>query len=1215
MKEDSGFWVEETKDQFSFPLKRKRSFKSKKLVFVGWGSKPLIEFLQSIGRETSREYSRHEVNGIILDYVNSNNLLNPQKKKRILCDERLKTLFGKKSIPRIKIYDLLEVHFIENRDDSDEENSLAQEDAEEGDGYLVSKERKTSIPQKRKVQEAPKSCFAALTSQNIKLIYLKRTLLQSLLKSDERFEDKVVGSFVRIKSDPNDFLQKNSHQLQQVTGVKKTFGSGDAGMETYLQLSNWTKDVLISSLSDDDFSEEECEDLHGRVKAGLLKRLTVVELELKAHVLHEDMTEHWIDKEIKMLQRRIDHANEKGWRRELYEYLQKRQLLMTKSEQERLLSEKPKVVAEELEPEATKAGASERDEEKSGSPEPEQTRLFGENLKVEAKEPEKETMPLDAPEEPEKETMPLDAPEKPGKETMHLDAPEKREKETMPLDASKEVGAVKCFTGSTLRGPSDLLAAGEKVRFEVCLRTLDNSLVRHMDSSKDPTDNSTTQGTGSTQDSDTIKTRGATHMKKVIQGRVTSGKKVVQFDGGHPVGLIGAEFKSYVALAARVNIQITIESWLKVPDETKDLIWEDILSIYDIPNTNIMKERWIQYVGQRWKDFKTKLVSKYIYGTLSHKNPCEKYSFLDQETWNEFVKLHTGPEYEAKRKKHQEIQAKNVHPHSLSRGGYQRLKKVMMDEKMKEQQEIVDSDPSHTISPPSPCRHEKWKRARIDKSGNFRTEATRIVAEKMDSLELQASQGEFVASGRHDILSVALGTDEHPGRVRGMGRGHGIKSVFGHAKRPPQMPTEAVKQMVDSAVAAVEARFETRIAEMMKQFSNMQTPLQQAAQSRQEDDICEHVVAQDDSQKSSSPDPFVDLPTLGARCQLYLEDPIRHLVGFGIAYTGGQVNGVALNANQVKVCVDKIIDSTANVPFPTSEVQLLDAAFQHFIVWPKNLVELCTQADKLKGKTKLTFESVVESHHHELTLADPNSLSNTCKKVYKIACSLEHNLVMHMPRGVVGNIDYELQLESLEIMRFLNMETLDISLFQFFIRSIYKDFGLASKSMYGFLDPNLIQPKMMTRDERITYINDTMQYGKKNCYLAPYVFNGHWVLIAICPLLYEIYWFDSIGREPCEDIKEIIETCVKTTNILSRKKASRQPKSIICSCAIQRRTTECGYYVMKFMLEIISSVAYKRMDKNLERQGRLPYNQQDIDEVRDIWCKFFIDEWVDKLLL
>ena len=55
---------------------------------------------------------------------------------------------------------------------------------------------------------------------------------------------------------------------------------------------------------------------------------------------------------------------------------------------------------------------------------------------------------------------------------------------------------------------------------------------------------------------------------------------------------------------------------------------------------------------------------------------------------------------------------------------------------------------------------------------------------------MEASQGSFVASGRQDILSAALGTDEHPGRVRGMGRGYGIKSVFGHAKRHPQMPTE-----------------------------------------------------------------------------------------------------------------------------------------------------------------------------------------------------------------------------------------------------------------------------------------------------------------------------------------------------------------------------------------------------------------------------------------
>ncbi|RAL48888.1 hypothetical protein DM860_001208 [Cuscuta australis] len=310
-------WVEETKDQTPFTLKRKRSFKSKKLEFIGWGSRPLIEFLQSIGKDTNREYSRHEVNAMVIDYVHSNNLLNPQKKKRILCDERLRTLFGKKSIPRIKVYELLEKHFIENQDESEEENSSSEEDADEETGILIiSKEIKTSIHHKKKPQEAPKSCFAALNSENIKLLYLKRSLVQDLLKNQEGFDDKLVGSIVRIKSDPYDFLQKNSHQLQQVTGVKKTVGPVNACMETYLQLSNWLRDAPISLLSDDDFTPEECEDLRERVKAGLLKRPTVVDFELKAHVLHEDITKHWINREIALLQRRINHANEKGRRRE-----------------------------------------------------------------------------------------------------------------------------------------------------------------------------------------------------------------------------------------------------------------------------------------------------------------------------------------------------------------------------------------------------------------------------------------------------------------------------------------------------------------------------------------------------------------------------------------------------------------------------------------------------------------------------------------------------------------------------------------------------------------------------------------------------------------------------------------------------------------------------------------------------------------------------------
>ncbi|KAK4738283.1 hypothetical protein R3W88_001980 [Solanum pinnatisectum] len=285
----NSFWVEEVKDQLPVSLKRKRNVRIKKLEFVGWGSKPLIEFLQSIGKDTSRSYSQQEVTAIVTEYVNSNGLLNPQKKKRVMCDARLHSLFGKKVIPRLKIYDLLEVHFSENHNESEDESS---DSSKEEDVLIASKGRKSTGSPKKKVPVVPKSCFAAVIAENIKLVYLKRSLVQDLLKTPESFEDKIVGSFVRVKSDPNDYFQKNSHQLQQVEGVKTVMAASDAAFEIHLRLSNLMKDIPISSLSDDNFYEEECEDLRERIKAGLLKRPTVLELESKAQVLHKDITKH-----------------------------------------------------------------------------------------------------------------------------------------------------------------------------------------------------------------------------------------------------------------------------------------------------------------------------------------------------------------------------------------------------------------------------------------------------------------------------------------------------------------------------------------------------------------------------------------------------------------------------------------------------------------------------------------------------------------------------------------------------------------------------------------------------------------------------------------------------------------------------------------------------------------------------------------------------------
>ncbi|KAK3015445.1 hypothetical protein RJ639_007777 [Escallonia herrerae] len=278
-KEESFFWIEDSNEQLSVPIKVKRKVKAKKIEFVGWGSKPLIEFLESMGRDISIKLSQYEVTAIVNEYIHRNDLFHPVKKKRVMCDQWLHYLFGKKWVPRIKIYDLLEAHFAENHDESEDETFFGSE----GEDDMVYKKQKFSssdikkAQQKKQVPETPKSCFASITSDNMKLVYLKRSLIQDLSKDPESFEVKVVGSYVRIKSDPNDYFQKNSHQLQQVAA-----------------------DV------------EECEDLRQRVKAGLANRPTVVELEQKARILHEDITKHV---SIEAFIRILEDRGEKEWQK------------------------------------------------------------------------------------------------------------------------------------------------------------------------------------------------------------------------------------------------------------------------------------------------------------------------------------------------------------------------------------------------------------------------------------------------------------------------------------------------------------------------------------------------------------------------------------------------------------------------------------------------------------------------------------------------------------------------------------------------------------------------------------------------------------------------------------------------------------------------------------------------------------------------------------
>lgn len=207
------------------PLSKRRW--SKVQEFIGWGSKPLIKFLKSLGKDTTQQLSQFDVDLIISEYIRENNLLDPENKKKVLCDEKLHLLLRRKSVSKKRIYNLLDAHFAENLVQSEEDESEKEDRSslrDENDQIMVACQERRKLGTDKKSAEMEvetiiqQTGYASVVAENINLIYLRRSLVDELLKHRESFEGKVVGSFVKVKADPRDYMQKNPHQLLQVTG-------------------------------------------------------------------------------------------------------------------------------------------------------------------------------------------------------------------------------------------------------------------------------------------------------------------------------------------------------------------------------------------------------------------------------------------------------------------------------------------------------------------------------------------------------------------------------------------------------------------------------------------------------------------------------------------------------------------------------------------------------------------------------------------------------------------------------------------------------------------------------------------------------------------------------------------------------------------------------------------------------------------------------------
>ncbi|KAA0058914.1 putative serine/threonine-protein kinase nek2 [Cucumis melo var. makuwa] len=135
--------------------------------------------------------------------------------------------------------------------------------------------------------------------------------------------------------------------------------------------------------------------------------------------------------------------------------------------------------------------------------------------------------------------------------------------------------------------------------------------------------------------------RGPTIMFDVTRIRSLGDKKVVRYnEDGAPIGMNGAKLKSFIGSATHYHVPITYMSWKSVPAKLKDKIFTTVEATFVIDPRS--RKNVLQTASISFHQFKNWLTTKYI---IPHKDepqllqvPPEKYSFIEQNHWEEFVR-------------------------------------------------------------------------------------------------------------------------------------------------------------------------------------------------------------------------------------------------------------------------------------------------------------------------------------------------------------------------------------------------------------------------------------------------------------------------------------------------------------------------------------------------------------------------------------------------
>ncbi|KAI5344269.1 hypothetical protein L3X38_012146 [Prunus dulcis] len=241
------------------------------------------------------------------------------------------------------------------------------------------------------------------------------------------------------------------------------------------------------------------------------------------------------------------------------------------------------------------------------------------------------------------------------------------------------------------------------------------------------------------------------------------------------------------------------------------------------------------------------------------------------------------------------------------------------------------------------------------------------------------------------------------------------------------------------------------------------------------------------------------------------------------------------------------------------------------------------QDEKEKEDEEKHDDKVIEVGDYS-NMEAPSSLKTLCRYVETTLVPEDKTLQFTIDKEVFGR-ERDTFLLPEDITQFAGMEEIGATVVAVYMRYLHDVLKQANMcSIVGFIDPSTVSANSGTIADRSRLVAARLQKTDgEQIFMMPYNPGRHWILLIVRAKRETVYFLDPLpgNRVVDEEAKNIVNSTPK------------QPSSV-----------ECGYYVMRFMRDIIMDPSLAFEKKYAKGNKEAPYPQEAIDEVRNEWAEF-----------